>query len=161
MIESFVGKYGDPRVKDYFLMQSPVPVLMIVITYVFSVKVLGPKLMKDRKPFELKQILMIYNLFQVMLSSYLFYKGFMIWVFEYNWRCEPLNHDESPKQFSIINAWYLYFLSKFPEFLDTIFFVMRKKFSQVSSLHLIHHAVMPILTWIGMKFSPGGIYIFQ
>ena len=31
---------------------------------------------------------------------------------------------------------YVYYLSKFVEFLDTFFFVARKKFNQVSFLHV-------------------------
>ena len=37
-------------------------------------KVLGPKLMENRKPFELRKILIAYNIFQALLSSWLFYE---------------------------------------------------------------------------------------
>jgi len=49
-----------------------------------------------------------------------------------------------------------FFISKFIEFLDTIFFILRKKDSQVSFLHVIHHSIVPISVWIGLKFAPGG-----
>lgn len=64
----------DQRVKDWFLMSSPLPTLCICLTYVYIVKVLGPKLMENRKPFELKRILIYYNLFQVIFSTWLFYE---------------------------------------------------------------------------------------
>jgi GNS1/SUR4 family. len=32
---------------------------------------------------------------------------------------------------------------------------MRKKYDQVSTLHVIHHGVMPLSTWFGVKFTPG------
>jgi elongation of very long chain fatty acids protein 7 len=71
---------------------------------------------------------------------------------------------------------WLYYISKFTEFFDTFFFVMRKRYDQVSTLHVIHHGIMPvsgqksitikclsILTnislltvWWGVKFYPGG-----
>ncbi|GIY18352.1 elongation of very long chain fatty acids protein AAEL008004, partial [Caerostris extrusa] len=35
-------------------------------------------------------------------------------------------------------------------------FVMRKKYSQVSTLHVIHHGIMPMSVWLGLKFTPGG-----
>ncbi|EDS39964.1 elongase [Culex quinquefasciatus] len=38
----------------------------------------------------------------------------------------------------------------------TFFFVMRKKTSQVSTLHVIHHGCMPMSVWFGVKFTPGG-----
>lgn len=33
---------------------------------------------------------------------------------------------------------------------------MRKKYNQVSFLHVVHHSLVPILIWIGFKLSPGG-----
>lgn len=35
------------------------------------------------------------------------------------------------------------------------FFVMRKKTSQISTLHVIHHGCMPMSVWFGVKFTPG------
>lgn len=64
----------DPRVNDWFLMSSPFYTLGICLSYVFIVKVLGPKLMENRKPFELKNVLIVYNLFQVIFSAWLFYE---------------------------------------------------------------------------------------
>lgn len=69
-----LDKNGDPRVQDYYLMRGPLPTMMICLTYVFIVKYLGPKLMENRKPFHLKNTLIVYNVFQVILSSYLFYE---------------------------------------------------------------------------------------
>lgn len=33
---------------------------------------------------------------------------------------------------------------------------MRKKYDHVSTLHVIHHGVMPMSVWFGVKFTPGG-----
>lgn len=55
-------------------MSSPLPTLMICLSYVYIVKVLGPRLMANRKPFELRRTLIIYNLFQVIFSTWLFYE---------------------------------------------------------------------------------------
>ncbi|KAJ8946818.1 hypothetical protein NQ318_002097 [Aromia moschata] len=52
-------------------------------------------------------------------------------------------------------CWWYYF-SKFTEFFDTLFFILRKKNSHVSTLHVIHHGCMPFSVWMGMKFAPGG-----
>lgn len=37
-----------------------------------------------------------------------------------------------------------------------MFFVLRKKSSQVTTLHVIHHGCMPMSVWFGVKFTPGG-----
>ena len=51
-------------------------------------------------------------------------------------------------------CWW-YYISKLTEFADTVFFVIRKKDSQVSLLHLYHHSLTPIETWILVKFLAG------
>ena len=65
---------SDPRVNNWAMMSSPFPTLFICLFYAYFVKVLGPKLMENRKPFELKKILLYYNLLQVALSTWLFYE---------------------------------------------------------------------------------------
>jgi elongation of very long chain fatty acids protein 7 len=151
MIMDFCEKYGDPRLKDYFLMESPMSTVFMVALYLIIVKMLGPKLMENREEFDLRKTLLIYNLFQVVLSLIIFYRCSTFWLFDYNWRCAPMNRERTPKQFYVINTTYLYFLSKFTEFFDTVFFVMRKKFRQISTLHVFHHSVMPLIAWIGLK----------
>lgn len=47
-------------------------------------------------------------------------------------------------------SWW-YYISKYLEFVDTFFFVVRKKFSHISTLHVIHHGVMPMSVWWGGK----------
>jgi hypothetical protein len=51
-------------------------------------------------------------------------------------------------------AWW-YFFSKFTEFFDTFFFLARKKFDNVSTLHVIHHGIMPFFAWQACRFVPG------
>lgn len=51
-------------------------------------------------------------------------------------------------------CWW-YYISKFTEFFDTLFFILRKKTQHVSTLHVIHHGCMPFSVWMGMKFAPG------
>lgn len=65
---------SDPRVNNWALMSSPFPTLAICLFYAYFVKVLGPKLMENRKPLDLRRVMMCYNLFQVILSSWLFYE---------------------------------------------------------------------------------------
>lgn len=53
-------------------------------------------------------------------------------------------------------AVWLYYMAKIIELLDTVFFVLRKKTSQVSFLHLYHHSLMPVCAFIGVKYFAGG-----
>lgn len=51
--------------------------------------------------------------------------------------------------------WWYYF-SKLIEFLDTIFFVLRKKTSQITFLHVYHHASMFNIWWCVLNWIPCG-----
>lgn len=59
------------------------------------------------------------------------------------------------------NASWFYFVSKYVELLDTVFFVLRKKFNQVSVLHVYHHSTMLWTSWIAVKYTPGGHCTFK
>lgn len=64
----------DPRIADYPLMQSPFLVLGILLAYVYFVLSLGPRLMANRKPLNLKKFMVLYNFFLVGLSLYIVYE---------------------------------------------------------------------------------------
>ena len=65
---------SDPRVNDWFLMSSPFYTLAICLTYAYFVKVIGPKIMENRKPMDLRNVLIVYNFIQVIFSAWLFYE---------------------------------------------------------------------------------------
>jgi len=147
----------DPRVDGWFLMSSPFYTLAICASYIYFVKSLGPKLMRDRKPFELRTPIIIYNIVQVVFSIYLVYKGLIhAWIYRYSLTCQPVDYSDDPDELVVVQMCWWYFFCKLTEFLDTIFFVLRKKNDQITNLHVIHHSIMPAAVWWGVKFSPGG-----
>lgn len=152
------NKHGDPRTNNWLLMSSPFPTLAICLSYVYLVKVLGPRLMENRKPMDLRYVLIVYNLFQVLFSTWLFYELSMSgWLTgHYSLRCQPVDYSNHPVTLRMVHVCWWYYFSKFTEFFDTIFFVLRKKNQHVSTLHVIHHGCMPMSVWFGVKFTPGG-----
>ncbi|KAK7074480.1 Elongation of very long chain fatty acids protein 7 [Halocaridina rubra] len=56
----------------------------------------------------------------------------------------------------MLNASYWYYFSKIVDYLDTVFFVLHKKYDHVSVLHVGHHALMPVNMWYGVRYQPGG-----
>ncbi|XP_046741586.1 elongation of very long chain fatty acids protein AAEL008004-like [Diprion similis] len=148
---------SDPRVNGWFMMSGPMPTALICITYAYCVKVLGPKLMENRKPMKLRKVLIFYNLFQVIFSYWLFKESLVAgWGGHYSFRCQPVDYSNNTLALRMAHACWWYYISKFTEFFDTIFFVLRKKNEQVSTLHVIHHGIMPMSVWFGLKFTPGG-----
>lgn len=70
-------KFGfivDPRVNGWAMMSSPLPTMAICLSYAYFSKVLGPRLMENRKPFDLRRILIFYNLVQTLFSTWIFYE---------------------------------------------------------------------------------------
>jgi hypothetical protein len=49
-------------------MDSPIPTVIIVAVYLYVVLLLGPRLMANRKPFQLNNVLVAYNALQVIFS---------------------------------------------------------------------------------------------
>ena len=48
--------------------------------------VLGPTLMRDRQPMEMKKTIQAYNVFQVAISAYIFVEACLAgWLTDYNW----------------------------------------------------------------------------
>lgn len=148
---------SDPRVNDWAMMSSPFPTLGICLSYVVFSKVLGPKLMENRKPLDLRGVLIMYNLIQTLFSLWIFCEYLKSgWAQGYSFRCQPVDYSYSEMAIRMAETCWWYYFSKFTEFFDTLFFILRKKNQHVSTLHVIHHGIMPFSVWMGVKFAPGG-----
>lgn len=77
------------------------------------------------------------------------------WGGQYSFRCQPVDYSQNPLAVRMAHGCWWYYFSKFTEFMDTIFFVLRKKNDHISTLHVIHHGCMPMSVWFGVKFTPG------
>ncbi|CAL8344910.1 unnamed protein product [Lota lota] len=151
---------ADPRTGNWLLMSSPLPQTIIIAAYIFFVTSWGPRLMENRKAFDLKGVLIVYNFGVVALSLYMCYEFMMAgWGTGYTFRCDLV--DYSPSGTRMAATCWLYYFSKFIEMLDTIFFVLRKKNSQVTFLHVYHHSIMPFTWWFGVRFAGGGLGTFH
>ena len=95
----------DPRVADWFLVKSPLPVIAIFSTYLCLI-FMGPKWMRNRAPLQLKPLLFVYNAFQVGLSAYMFYE-FLVssYLARYNLTCQPVDFSMDPLALRVI--WFL------------------------------------------------------
>jgi len=147
----------DERSANWFLIPNPIPTIVVSVIYVVYVKWLGPKMMENRKPLVLKYPLVLYNIALTILNFYIF-KELVLGAIEagFSFPCQPFNFNKDPGSIRVASALWWYFFSKIIELLDTLFFVLRKKNAQISFLHVYHHATMPFLWWIGVKWVPGG-----
>lgn len=148
---------ADPRTNDWWLVGNPLPPICIMVSYLYFVLKIGPNYMKNRKPYDLKNVLLVYNIVQVIISTWLFQEALDgAWLANYSWKCEPVDFSNSPEALRVARGCYVYFIAKLTELLDTVFFVLRKKDNQITFLHMYHHTVMPMISWGCVKYYPGG-----
>lgn len=158
MVRDLYDQHKDPRVSHYPLVGSLWSVAAVIILYLAFVLHFGPKWMAHRRPFKLKFVMQLYNVIQVVANSLVFIYGVFHTVFnpDYNFVCQPVDHENTtPKMMGLIYASYGYYMLKYLDLLDTVFIVLRKKNSQVSFLHVYHHAGMIFGVSIFMTFLAG------
>ncbi|XP_057668518.1 elongation of very long chain fatty acids protein AAEL008004-like [Diorhabda carinulata] len=150
-------RVSDPRTTDWPLVQNIFPTISMILGYLYVILFLGPMIMENRKPFKLKEVLIIYNGAQVLYSLFMLYEHLMSgWFLDYSLKCQPIDYSTNPKALRMANLCWWYYISKLTEFADTLFFVLRKKTSQITFLHVYHHSLTPIETWFLVKFLAGG-----
>lgn len=146
----------DRRVDGWPFMSSVKPTIVCLTLYYLMV-FFGPKIMKNRKPFSLKSIMLVYNMFITLLNAYILIElAIGSYRLHYSWFCQPIHISEDVESMRIVKALYLYFISKLLEFSDTFFFILRKKNNQLSFLHIYHHSTMFFFWWLGCRWVPGG-----
>jgi len=141
---------GHPYLADHFR-GGPWRIVATVIIYVLFVTKVGPNWMRDRKPFQLERLIKFYNLANIVVNSFILAVGLYVtnWSADL-WQCE--RYDLGATTRLILGQGYMYL--KIFDLLDTVFFVLRKKQNQVTTLHVWHHASMPVMVWIACKFYP-------
>jgi len=148
---------GDPRINKFPLMEGgPWSILGVIAAYVYFVKVLGPEWMSSRKPYNLKPVILAYNIIMVIVNaSFFVYASYHTAFGIKTWYCVPIDQTAFDSEWRVkLTVGWLFVMSKFIDLLDTIFFVLRKNFHQVSALHVIHHSLVPINCWLGLKYVP-------
>jgi len=155
-------KQGDPDVKTWPLISTPVPVAVLGTLYLLIIW-LGPKFMANKKPLDIRNILLVYNFGLLTLSAYMFYEfvASVLTIPEFNFICHPVVIEKKCEgTLRLQSVMWLYHISKMIEFLESVFFILRKKNNQLSFLHCYHHVSMLIYTYLIITVVPGGSFCF-
>ncbi|XP_050515914.1 elongation of very long chain fatty acids protein-like isoform X1 [Diabrotica virgifera virgifera] len=137
----------DRRHEDY-IVSSPDFFWSFLLFYVFSIKVLGPKLMKNRQPYNIQNIIIGYNVIQIVMNLYLVYRCIYMYVTNRNWICM----DSKDKDYFADTSKYYYYLKLF-DFVETVFFILRKSYRQASFLHLYHHGLIFFGAFLNFRYD--------
>ncbi|KAB0805585.1 hypothetical protein PPYR_02555 [Photinus pyralis] len=214
---SFITFCTDPRVHDWPFMSNPWKIIAIIGIYLYMIYVYLPSFMSDKKPYSLKGIIVVYNIFQLFACITIIYgvitklnasdcildknterrtsylkshtkernstdvqlppcesndffckmcNAFVLqlatsgWTTRYRLICEPVDYSENAMAVRMASYMWWTLLLKMTELLETIIFVLRKKYNQVSSLHVYHHISTLSAAWIVCKYVPGGLLTF-
>ncbi|XP_068901036.1 very long chain fatty acid elongase AAEL008004-like [Tenebrio molitor] len=145
---------SDPRM-DLFLLRAPVQLITTIALYLAIIYKIGPNFMKDRKPFNLRNILIAYNIAQIIFNLVVFViiAAYVQGKSVFCAQCDP---EGSPKSSLTVVGHYSYLLLKYFDLVETMFYVLRKKERQISFLHVYHHIGILVAAWVSGKYFPGG-----
>ncbi|XP_072940385.1 very long chain fatty acid elongase 7-like isoform X2 [Epargyreus clarus] len=147
---------ADPRTQDWPLVAKPAHGLCILGLYLMFVLKWGPRWMKNRPAYNVDKAMIVYNFIQVVLCTYVFIEAlWYAWGWNNNFACS-VDYSNDYKAIRAAEAVYHYYLLKYLDLFDTVFFILRKKFNQASFLHLFHHFNTVIMGWVAITFLPGG-----
>ncbi|XP_053658928.1 elongation of very long chain fatty acids protein AAEL008004-like [Anopheles marshallii] len=159
MYREYMVERRDMRSVNLPLAGSPWPLMLLLGAYLYVVLHAGPRFMAQRKAFDLRKIIRAYNVVQVVINSVIFLwiviKIFVVYR-DYNFSCQVCNYTSDFRGLEEMYLSYSYFLLKVLDLADTVFFVLRKKQSHVSFLHVYHHTAMVVGSYCGMLYVPGG-----
>ncbi|XP_066901317.1 very long chain fatty acid elongase 7 [Halyomorpha halys] len=128
--------------------------VIILVAYLLFVKFIGPAMMSKRKPLELDNIIRTYNISQIVMNVYIIYymcSSTGIGILNPLRVCDVVSsamEDKSLAKIRVLECLYYYYINKIIDLMDTVFFVLRKKQSQVTFLHVYHHVVMVGSLWV-------------
>lgn len=113
------------------------------LSYVAFV-VIGCRFMRNRKSYDsvVRKLQPIYNLVQIVVCAYMVY-GLAPTVGVWNGKAPfALNSAFSEE---IEHFVFIHYLTKYLDWCDTFFMITKKKFNQVSFLHVFHHATIGVI----------------
>lgn len=151
----------DPRTKDWPLIGNPLFPLVVCGGYLWFVYGLGPKLMKTRDALDLRWAIRLHNLFMVVSNAY-FFCAFLSnsYLANYNFWCQGMMYATDLNSLRIVSLGWWYLLVRSLDLLDTVFFVLRKKFSHVTFQHVSHHFCCIFFGHIWLSLGMDGQSLF-
>lgn len=143
IFKDFVFSQELPFAHPWIPITSP----FIYLVGVYLLKVF----MQDRPAYTLRAFAVIHSTL-LSIASLVMWAGIVVGAKEKidasgSW---SLFCDSAPVQSGTLAFWiYIYWLSKFPELIDTAILILKKK--ETIFLHVFHHAVMTLMPWMWLK----------
>ncbi|XP_037277383.2 very long chain fatty acid elongase 1 [Rhipicephalus microplus] len=148
----------DPRTKDMLFIGDLRFIVTVLGLYLYIVYHGGPRFMRNRQPYNLKGPIMAYNFAMVVLNLFFMFKFFQhsFWYGGYSFFCQGMTHSTDYHALMLLDYSWWYLFVRIGDFLDTFFFLLRKKFSHLTALHVSHHALVVWSGWLWLAFGGDG-----
>ncbi|XP_003738775.1 elongation of very long chain fatty acids protein 4 [Galendromus occidentalis] len=155
---NYVWSLRDPRTEGWGWSADHKFVFPLIGLYLYVVKIQGPKSMKSRPAYQLKPYILTYNAFMVLTNAYFFWN---YWKRSYgggyySWFCQGVSYSSDKNSMEILELTWWYVLVRMADFIDTIFFLLRKKYEHISMLHVVHHTLVVLSGWLWLNFGTDG-----
>lgn len=142
-----------PMSNGLFLLDNSWLVALIVSLQMLIIAQIGPKLMANRKPFDLRPYMLVYN----GLNFGTFGCGIVVFSYALNfcrdaWSCEA--KFQGLTESAIIYSAYLYLMMKVMENMSYIIMVLRKKSGQTPLAQALYNNSTLWLIFLGLKYHP-------
>lgn len=111
-------------------------ILINPFLYLTSIYFLNRYMNNYKNGFNLNIFLYFYNSFQIVFNGYIVYGLYDI----VNQGIINIPYSNKIEKFV-----YLHYISKYIDYLDTLFIILRKKNNQLSFLHIYHHSTVSII----------------
>ena len=136
---------------EELILYTITPKFMSIITMgYFSMIYILTKYMKYREPYSLKYAMLIYNNTQIILNIYMIYGLIPVISFP------NIYGINIPYTSNLRYFVYVHYLSKYFDYFDTLFIILRgKEKQQLSLLHVYHHSTIGII-WGGLLYCGHG-----
>lgn len=135
---------------------SFVGLVIITLIYLHVVLISGPIYMRKREPINVTIWLRLYNIYQIIICGIYVVRGFQLgFDFSRLCRCSKFEFLTEQQRLEIYFGVWAFLGLRLLEYVETIFFVMRKKFKQASFLHIFHHIGSVFMVWIWLEVEAG------
>lgn len=112
--------------------------------------------MKNREPFNVVDLIRLYNVVQVIACSIYVVRAHQLgFTINYLFKCEKFEFFSDLVKLEIKIGYWLFLALRSFEFMETVFFVLRKKHNQASFLHIFHHIGSVLMTWLFIVSDAG------
>lgn len=124
----------------------------MTLCYLGIVYILSQIYMKNREKYSLIMITRIHNII-LFIWSFIMFIGVLIGLLPFiinDGLFESIIVDKDIRVFKSIQFWYyMYYICKYYEMIDTVILVLKKK--RIIFLHIFHHAIMPWSTYAAIS----------